>query len=250
MNIRAALIGLGLTTTCVPAVAAAPAAAADCQYPAQVLDLTNWKETLPLGSAGKPTEIRQPELATYTRSPWFTATPSCAGVQFRAAVNGATTSGSKNPRSELREMTDNGQENASWSSTSGTHTMTISEAVTNLPAQRPYVVAGQIHDADDDIAVFRLEGSKLYVTNGDDSHFKLVTSDYALGTTFEAKFVVHGGQVNAYYNGVLQTTISTEFSDAYFKAGAYTQANCDNSSPCDDGNFGQVVIHQLTVTHS
>lgn len=250
MNFRAALIGLGLATTCVPALAAAPASAASCQYPAQVLDLGNWKETLPLGSAGEPTEIRQPELATYTKPPWFAATPGCDGVQFRAAVDGVTTSGSKNPRSELREMTGNGRQNAAWSSSSGTHTMTISEAITNLPAQRPFVVAGQIHDADDDVSVFRLEGTKLYVTNGDDSHYKLVTSSYALGTTFEAKFVVHGGKIDAYYNGTLQTTISKKFSGAYFKAGAYTQANCGNSAPCDESNFGQVVLRRLTVAHS
>jgi len=147
-------------------------------------------------------------------------------------------------------MTDGGSEEAAWSSTSGTHTMVIREKVTHLPQDKPHVVAGQIHDSDDDVSVFRLEGSSLYVTNGDTTHHKLVTSNYQLGTEFEAKFVVSGGQVRAYYNGTLQTTTNTDFDGAYFKAGAYTQANCDNSTPCDDGNYGQVVISGLTVTHS
>ncbi len=225
------------------------AASGACTYPADVLDLKNWYEGLPIGEAEHPTTVRQPELATYRKDPWFVATSDCTGVRFRAAVNGVTTSGSSYPRSELREMTENGTTEASWSSTSGTHTMVIKEAVTHLPNDKPQVVAGQIHGSDDDLSVFRLEGSKLYVTNGDDVHYKLVTSDYKLGTVFEAKFVVADGKINAYYNGTPVATISSAFSGAYFKAGAYTQANCDKSSPCDESNYGEVVVHSLTVTH-
>jgi hypothetical protein len=222
----------------------------DCEYPADVLNLTNWYLGLPIGADESPTNIKQPALDTYRIDPWFVPTADCGGVRFRAAVNGVTTSGSGYPRSELREMTNGGGTEASWSSTSGTHTMVVREAITALPQEKPHVVAGQIHDSDDDVSVFRLEGSSLYVTNGDTAHHKLVTSSYQLGTPFEAKFVVSGGKVMAYYNGVLQTTISTSFSGAYFKAGAYTQANCDNSSPCSASNYGQVEIYNLTVTHS
>ena len=226
----------------------------DCSYPADVLNLTNWKETLPVDdpdqSGTQPLEIKQPALDTYRSDPWFTPTSGCDAVRFRSPVNGVTTSGSSYPRSELREMTSNGSANASWSSTSGTHTLVVDEAITHLPATKPHVVAGQIHDADDDVTVFRLEGTSLYVTNGDTTHYKLITSNYVLGTRFQAKFVVSNGQVKAYYNGVLQTTISTSFSGAYFKAGAYTQANCSNSSPCSADNYGEVLIYEVTVTHA
>jgi hypothetical protein len=225
-----------------------------CDYPSQLLDLTDWKITLPIDdpdrSGTQPLEIRQPDLSTYTNDPWFALTSVCIGVQFRAPVNGVTTSGSSYPRSELREMTNNGADHAAWSSTSGTHTMVIEQAIKNLPNDKAHVVAGQIHDGDDDVAVFRLEGSNLYVTNGNDSHYHLITDDYQLGTKFEAKFVVSSGQIKAYYNGVLEATINKSFSGAYFKAGAYTQANCGNSSPCSSSNFGQVMIYDLTVTHS
>ncbi|GAA1295643.1 polysaccharide lyase family 7 protein [Saccharothrix xinjiangensis] len=218
-----------------------------CTYPADVLDLSNWYIGLPIGEDERPTNVEQPELDTFSVDPWFTATEDCAAVRFRAAVDGVTTSGSNYPRSELREMS--GSDKASWSSTSGTHTMVIDQAITALPEERPYVVAGQIHDGSDDVSVFRLEGTRLYITNGDTSRHKLVTDDYALGTRFEAKFVVGGGKIRAYYNGVLQTTLSKSFSGGYFKAGAYTQANCGNSAPCDDGNYGEVEIHGLSVTH-
>ncbi|WP_428962162.1 polysaccharide lyase family 7 protein [Micromonospora fluostatini] len=221
-----------------------------CAVPADVLNLTNWKVTLPTGSSGSPTEIKQPALDSYQVSPYFVTTDSCKAVQFRAPVNGVTTSGSSYPRSELREMANNGTSNASWSSTSGTHTLVVDEAFTALPSTKPHVVGAQIHDADDDVTVFRLEGTSLYITNDNDTHYKLVTSNYQLGTRFQAKFVVSGGQIKAYYNGVLQTTITKSFSGGYFKAGGYTQANCSNSSPCSSSNYGEVKIYGLTVTHS
>ncbi|MGW6194882.1 polysaccharide lyase family 7 protein [Kribbella sp. NPDC055110] len=234
----AALVAVGTAGTAVPTTTGS--------VPGQVLDLTNWKLTLPTGDDEDPTEIKQPALATYSNGPYFVVDGD--GVQFRAPVNGVTTGGSSYPRSELREM--NGTENASWSSTDGTHTLVVKEAFTALPAEKPHVVGAQIHDDEDDVSVFRLEGTKLYVTDGDDAHHKLVTSDYQLGTPFEAKFAVSDGEVKAYYNGVLQTTIAKSFDGAYFKAGAYTQANCDKSSPCSDSNYGEVRILGLSVQHS
>jgi hypothetical protein len=217
--------------------------------PSSAIDLTNWKLTLPTGS-GKPTEIKQPQLAGYSASPWFAGTPDCGGVQFRAAVNGTTTSNSGYPRSELREMTGTGADLASWPTTSGTHTMVIHQAITHLPAGKPEIIAGQIHDASSDLTAFRLKGSSLYVSRGNNSTYKLVTSDYQLGSRFEAKFVAGGGKVTVYYNGAPQTTISSSSPTNFFKAGAYTQANCSNSSPCSESNYGEVVIDDVTVTHS
>ena len=61
--------------------------------------------------------------------------------------------------------------------------------------------------------------------------------------------MVSDGQIKAYYNGALKTTISEDFDTGYFKAGAYTQANCTNSKPCSKDNYGEVKIYGLTVTH-
>ncbi|WEV26665.1 polysaccharide lyase family 7 protein [Streptomyces sp. 71268] len=221
----------------------------DARVPADVLDLTNWKQTLPIGEDERPTEITQPELARYSHDPYFKVASDGKSVQFRAPVNGVTTSGSKNPRSELREMKNGGKDKASWSTTSGTHTMTVREAFTHLPNDRPYVVGAQIHGGSDDLTVFRLEGRKLYVTKEDTTHHKLVDDDYRLGTVFEAKFVAGGGKVKVYYNGELKTTISHSGSGNYFKAGAYTQANCGDSKPCSSSNYGETNIHHLTVRH-
>lgn len=245
-----AIVMVGVSGVVSRPFAAAEGGGGYCDHPADVLELTDWYIGLPIGEEEDPTNVEQPELDTYSIDPWFVATPDCEAVQFRAPVNGVTTSGSDNPRSELREMTNSGQDKASWSSTSGRHTMVIDQAITALPEGRPRVVAGQIHDAEDDVSVFRLEGSNLYVTNGDSSDdFTLATDDYELGTRFQAKFVVGHGQIKAYYNGRLVTRIEKSFTGGYFKAGAYPQAHCGNTSPCTEDNYGEVKIYDLTVTH-
>lgn len=233
----------------VPAAATAADRAPECSYPAEVLNLESWKVTLPTGSEGDPTEITQPDLAEFSEDPWFVPNETCDGIRFRAPVNGVTTSGSSYPRSELREMTDDGSDEASWSNTSGTHTMEIDTAVTHLPQDKEHIVVGQIHGGDDDVTVFRLEGSKLYVTKGDDSNYALVTDDYKPGTRFKAKFVATDGKIDAYYNGNLAATVEVESETSYFKAGAYTQANCENSDPCEAGNYGEAVLYGLNISH-
>jgi len=233
------------------ASSAAPASA--CTYPAEVLSMTRWKVQLPVDdpaqSGTQVLQILRPRLNTYVLSPWFKPNSACDGVQFRNAVNGVKTPNTTYARSELREMQTNGTTEAKWSSTSGTHTMVIDQAINHLPNTKPQVVVGQIHDGNDR-STFRLDGSALYITRDNDTHYKLVNSNYVLGTRFQAKFVVSNGSIKAYYNGVLQTTIPVTFTTGYFKAGVYTQANCDNSSPCDTSNYGQNTIYNLSVTHS
>lgn len=218
----------------------------DCSRPARILTLGRWKLTLPVGVNGRPTEILGPRLQSYT-SAYFAVSQACNAVDFRAPVDGVTTVDSQNPRSELRQMSSRG-DLAAWSSTSGRHTMVLTEAFTRVPDGNPQVVGGQIHDADEDISVFRLEGTNLYVTNGDDSHYQLVTSSYTLGTPFEAKYVVGGGVIRAYVDNHLVATINKAFDGAYFKAGAYTQANCGDASPCSRYNYGEVQIYALKVS--
>ena len=236
-------------------VSSTPPATVACvyTYPAQMLDLINWKETLPIGSSGSPTEIKQPALATYTNDPYFKINAICNGVQFRAPVNGVTTSGSSYPRSELREMTSSGTVNASWSTTFGVHTMTIDEAITAVPKTKKHVVAGQIHDSADDVIVIRLEYPKLFIDiNG--TAGPVLDANYVLGKRFTVQFVAGSGQISIYYNGSTTPayTLNKSGSGMYFKAGAYTQSNCTKelSSDCVSTNYGEVMIYSLNVVHT
>ncbi|GAB3938384.1 polysaccharide lyase family 7 protein [Kribbella albertanoniae] len=243
-----------LATTLLAASAAVPTATAAttaCSTPGDVLNLANWKLQLPVDdpnqSGTQVLEISQPRLAGYELNPWFIDQPNCNGVRFRNAVNGVTTPNTTYARSELREMR-NGS-GASWSSTSGVHTMIIDQAITHRPNTKPQVVAGQIHNGND-MATFRLDGSSLYVTDENNTRYKLVDGNYTLGKRFQAKFVVSNGSIKAYYNNMLQATIPKSFTGGYFKAGVYTQANCTNSSPCETSNYGETIVYNLTVTHS
>lgn len=233
--------------------ASATTGSAGGSLPANILNLTNWKITLPIDGSDSGTdadEVKQPALATYSIDPYFKNNSTNTGVQFRAHTGGATTSGSGYPRSELREMTNNGTTNASWSSGSGTHTMEIDQAITHLPVVKPHIVAGQIHDGSDDVIVFRLEGQKLFIDiNGSDG--PTLNSAYVLGTRFKVKFVVSGNQTKCYYNDVLKYTLSKSYSGAYFKAGAYTQSSCTGTPGSSEScsAYGEVIIYNVTVTH-
>lgn len=254
------------TTTKAPTQAVAtafPTSPSSAQYPAQILNLTNWKLTLPIGQPEKPTEIKQdssPSLAQYSIDPWFIVNPA-GGVRFRAPVNGVSTSGSDYIRSELREMKNNGKDGADWASDDGvTHTMIIDQAVTRLPEAKPHVVLGQIHDDKDDVIVFRLEGKKLFIDlNGDDG--PVLNANYTLGTRITTKFVVRNNTVEVYYaEGSttnpphVYTYTRSRFQKSYFKAGVYTQSACKGEGKgietnCSDSNYGEVVIYNLQVTH-
>lgn len=216
----------------------------------QTVDLKNWKLTLPTGSPGKPSEITQPKLNSF-QNEWFKIDEKGA-MHFRTPVNGITTKRSSYPRSELREMTNGGKANASWSSKKGTHTLFLEEAIISLPQTKKHIVAGQIHDAKDDILVVRLESSKLWI-NVDGKNVYLINANYKLGERFSIKFVVNGGQSQVFYNKGANPvyTLKKSYSGAYFKAGAYPQSNCSKeaSALCNEENFGEVIIYKALVTH-
>jgi poly(beta-D-mannuronate) lyase len=254
--IKVALLLAVLLTGCASAAVrpvSSPTAAA--RVPAALLDLTNWKVTLPVDAVGettgRATEVTQPHLASFAREPYFMVR-SDGGVRFRAPTSGATTQGSTYPRSELREMTDGGTKLASWSTSEGRHSMTIEQAITVVPATKRHVVAGQIHDGSDDVITIRLEQPRLFVDhNGVDG--RTLTSSYVLGTRFSVRFEASDGQIRVYYNGgqTPSDTLARAGGGMYFKAGAYTQSNCvrETATPCGESNFGEVVIYALHVLH-
>lgn len=223
---------------------------APAQWPADVLDLTDWKLTLPIAgdAPDEPLEVLQPELATYTIDPWYVLADGGAAVRFRADAGGVTTSNSGYPRSELREMTGGGSEPAAWTTTAGVHTMTITQAITHLPDVKPHVVAGQIHDDADDVVMIRLEGTYLFVEGGGDD-LGVLDPDYQLGTPFTVRLRAADGAIDIFYEDLRTPAVSVErdAQGCYFKAGVYTQSNPDKGDEPDA--YGEVEISDLVVTH-
>jgi poly(beta-D-mannuronate) lyase len=216
--------------------------------PGDILDLTEWKLTLPVGTPGSPTETKQPALRTFSMSPYFVVDSTGSGVVFQAHAGGVTTSNSGYPRTELREMAAGGSQNAAWSTNSGMHTMTITETITHLPVAKPHVVAGQIHDASDDVVMIRLEGTNLFVEGGG-NELGTLNASYSLGTRFTVRLVAEGGRIRIYYDDLATPKVDLPSSktDCYFKAGVYTQSNPAHGD--DPSAYGEVVVHALAVTH-
>jgi poly(beta-D-mannuronate) lyase len=255
----AALALLLIATACAgpsapppPSTTPAPAAPAPggppkqgARYPSDLIDLSNWYLTLPTGDDGDPDQVHQPDLATYS-GPAFHLDDAKDGVVFAATAGGATTSGSEYPRSELREMA--GGDKASWSNTSGTHTLTVREAITRLPPVKPEVVGAQIHDAKNDVVLIRLNGERLVAEYGRDSTRITIDPAYKLGTPYDLRITAADSRIQIFYNGKLAADIPMSGSGWYFKAGAYVLSNTDKGdSPDADG---EVVIYSLRVEHS
>jgi len=218
------------------------------QLPAELLDLGNWKLTLPIGDAESPTEIKQPELASYELAPYFHLDALRQAVLFQARVDGVTTSGSDYPRCELREMMNDGADNAAWSMISGTHSMTIRQAITQLPVVKAHVVAGQIHDAEDDVVMIRLEGEHLFVEGGGEELGDLNPS-YQRGTEFTVRIVASAGVIQVFYDDLStpKVEVPSQATECYFKAGVYTQSNPERGD--EPTAYGEVAIYDLEVTH-
>ena len=240
-----------------PSIAASPSATQNpnasntlkpkiTNLPGQILDLTNWKLALPINTlhAGNPDQITQPELNTFVSAPYFQTADNVDGVVFRANAGGTTTKNSRYPRSELREMTNNGTREARWSNSKSSHVLEMEAAVTHLPVKKPEVVLAQIHDDEDDIVMVRLEREHLFVqSNG--KNIGDLDINYKLGTVYKVKIVAEKGRIIVFYNGVEKTNIAKKGSDYYFKAGCYTQSN---TSKGDDANaYGEAIIFGLIV---
>jgi poly(beta-D-mannuronate) lyase len=216
------------------------------KLPADVLDLGSWKLTLPERTNGDrdASEIAQPELARYVHPDAFFVNEAGDGVVFRARCGGATTKGSSYPRSELREMTAAGKR-AAWSTTDAViHTMTVRLAITATPLKKPHVVCAQIHDADDDLLMVRLEGRKLLVERNEVGDV-VIDPDYQLGTPFDLVIAAGQGRVRVDYNGRPSLDWNVDRDGCYFKTGVYTQSNVKRGDAAEA--FGEVVIYRLAV---
>ncbi|MFZ5476062.1 MAG: polysaccharide lyase family 7 protein [Myxococcota bacterium] len=216
--------------------------------PGQVLDLTDWYLTLPVGADGDPDRVEQPELSTWSEEPWFHVGDDGDTVVFHANAGGVTTSGSHFPRTELREMTNGGMEKAAWSTRTGVHVMTIRQAITHLPEVVPHVVAGQIHDADEYVVLVRLDGNRLWVKSGG-SEVGVLDADYTLGEEFTLRIAAADGRIDVYYEDLETPAVQLpyETDGCYFKAGTYLQTNTEYGDAPDA--YAEVEIRDLVVTH-
>ncbi|MEH1997117.1 polysaccharide lyase family 7 protein [Nostoc sp.] len=221
----------------------------NAQYPADVLDLSKWKITLPISlnsppNSNKATEIKQPQLKTYTNSEYFRLNAAKNGVLLKAIAGGARTS--KNTayaRSELREMQGDGTESAAWSCTNTDHGMYLEQTLLHTSTNKPEATIAQIHDSKNDLMMVKYFGpsfangstdiGKLEARFNNDTTKKLLDSTYKIGDPMTIDIAVtSSGNVNVTYknlrSGVTSSTDTVKLTgiigSCYFKAGVYIQA--------------------------
>jgi len=223
-----------------------PPPSTSVKYPADISG-PDWKVTIPVVSGGKVVEIKPPDYLTYSDK-YFFLNPEKTGIVFRVWHGGGTTSGSSNPRSELRERFGDDPEGY-WNAGSGTHTMEVVGQVNRLTKVKPHVVIGQVHDDADDVSVWRVEGNQLWLTKGDTTHGFLVDGNFQLGKRYTIKYVITNGKYEYYYNGSKVNFTLSNSNKSYFKAGNYLQSNPESAPSESTSEYSEVVIYSVKVTH-
>jgi hypothetical protein len=246
-----------------------PARRRTVSRPADVLDLKNWKLTLPIKpdkdvktkKNGNTYEVLQPELAEFQDKNCFFVNDEGKGVVLTVHHGDLTTGNSGNPRCELREMKNNGTKTFDWDSRSGTHTLVVEGQVNRLTKTTKTVVLAQVHNdpeggGGDDLTVFRLEGDTLYVTDPhkghDENHAYTVTKNFKLNTRYTLKIEVKNGKARYWYNGnpVEHASVTVKDPTAYFKAGNYLQSNKKSAKHESTDEHSEVILYSVKVTHS
>ncbi|MEM1441231.1 MAG: polysaccharide lyase family 7 protein [Verrucomicrobiota bacterium] len=217
-------------------------------YAGDRINLNIWKLTTPLddNGDGKADEVRMPLLRYFEDPDFFHLSEEGESVIFRAQCGGATTENSKYPRSELRELKKDGKTKASWSTTSGSHNLTIEFAFTKLPKKKDHAVAAQIHDGDNDLLMVRLEGKKLFLERRDEEDFVLV-EDYKLGSFVKLMILADNGRIRAFIDGKQLMQWEVEAENLFFKVGCYTQSNPEKGDKADD--YAETEFRSVYVMH-
>lgn len=257
------------------------------QPPRGNFDLSHWSLQLPTingvltGAAGNVDTFSSDQLTAGATNAYFYTEPDGA-MTFWAPDDGSTTSGSTHPRSELREELIPDNVNANWT-LYGTHIMTASCVVSNVPSDTMKVCIGQIHEPNnkpdgsasannEQMIMFDLSGStkKIYANVNLDGNLSssfsqtlISGSSVALGKPINYTMSVVNGLLQIIINNVTnswnlfsgtnyQGHIAQNWSLAsgnteYFKAGDYNQTG-DACSCSTDGST--VAFYSLTLYHA
>lgn len=232
--------------------------------PSKNFDLSDWKITLPVDSKGSTsgTAVEVTDLSGYQNSKYF-YTGSDGAMVFTASVDGATTSGSKYARSELREMDDG--DRAAWNLKTGgfmSATLEVDKAPIKSDGDTGRLVVGQIHGQDDELVRLYWDNGTVYFVNDQagsgnkETTFKLTDAsgknpNVSLNEKFSYSIDAHDDvlDVRVYADGQEYKSV-TKINDVwdgdsfYFKAGTYLGVNEDTGS-----GSGQTSFYSLGFNH-
>ena len=215
--------------------------------PASGISLTDWKLSIPEeNDDGNATTIQPATI----KAPWLTQTPD-GGLNFWAPATGATTKNSDHPRTELDSLTN-------FTAGKGTHTLSASVTLLQVPNDGQGMILGQIHGADDISSVpyvmLRFQKGQLRVVvkqvqDGDELINYPLLNNIGLNGRFDFTIADQGNgslAFSATHDGDTRQVVApipAEFSGqtVRFQAGAYQQAKAPGGA--QDG--GRVIFHHL-----
>lgn len=219
------------------------------------LSYSNWSLQLPVGSGTSPTTISSSKLSGgYSLSPYFYKA-SDGGQIFMNPQKGITTSGSKHPRTEMREVTSSGS-GAAWLS-SKTNTLKVDLKVTKV-GNNGNVCIGQVFNGSDSITLGELQyngSGRLKVfyeeAKGKGEPLKDTGVTIPLNTRFTYELGYSQNTLTVKINGkqVYSRKPSSKVSGNkfYFKYGAYDQT-ATAGTPTKTV-YTQLSVYSTSLTH-
>lgn len=134
---------------------------------------------------------------------------------------------------------------ASWNTADKSpHTLEVECAITQTPEHKRHVVCAQVHDANDDVLMIRLEDRKLFVEREGAAEVVL-EPDYKLGDKFTLRIVAGDGHIRVWHNDSLKMEWRVSKRGCYFKVGCYTQSN--GKTEKRSGSYGEVAVYRLAL---
>ncbi|MDP3293666.1 MAG: polysaccharide lyase family 7 protein [Nevskia sp.] len=237
--------------------------ATDRPRPAEVLNFSNWRLTLPVTSGGGTTGLATTIMpSALVRPPGYTSqylyTDANGAVVFYAPSNGATSTpgeGSDNTRTELRELYKLSGP-TEWTNGVG-GTLTASCRVDRTPIARKSVVIGQIHGVSSILLLLTYDEAKRIVQakfykgpNSSDGPTVQIASNIGIGDRIDYRIQWIGANISVTVNGRTvnrQTSSSWNGVGVYFKAGTYNAGSANRGNPA--GDAGQVAFFNLDLQH-
>ncbi len=212
------------------------------------IDWTQWRLMEPDGTQYEAGALER------RRSPYCYRTAD-DWLGLADAETGTTSKHSKHPRSELRELTNQGKR-ASWSM-DGRHTLTCYLRV--MQADSRNVVIGQIYNMTDGIPILtlgytpenKLGGNLrvLYETERGHGHSTPLDTYIPLGEPFLYQLCEEGGSLTVRINGetVYEHDVTVPDKVFYFKCGNYDQSA--TAGALSDKILSRVEFQSITVEH-
>jgi hypothetical protein len=234
--------------------------------PGQNFDLSHWYLTLPVDSSGATTgtavTISAAQLAAgYTNPPYF-YTGTDGAMVFYCPATGATTSGSTNPRSELREELNTNDNSVDWTA-NGVNVLTA-QCMANDIASGGQMGIGQVHGYNPNmpLVILRYDNSlnqgvidatvKYNTSNAPvngNTDATLTFTNVGLNQLINYQIVVSNGVAIITVNGQVQSqnfyATDPNWTNAsfYFKLGDYYVNNGGTT------NASQVSFYALAARH-